>query len=654
MDKLALPCLVASAALGALLSFTLEPLVGRLVAPSFGGAVHVWAVCLMVFQGTLLLAYAWAHLVAPRIGAGHLLALALAALWLPIGFSATPAPDAPLATLVLRLVVTVVVPFWALSTTAVVVQSWLAASALAGARDPYPLYGASNLGSLVGLVAYPTVVEPLFGLQTQRLLWSCGYLGYLVVVATTWLVLRPRPVSTALARVPLRAVVSWTLLAAGPSALLLAVTNIVANEIGSFPLVWTVPLALYLGSFVVTFRAGQAGGWARTWWPHGLLVLFPFTVEQVVAPWSVVVLYGAFFFVCLLFHGALYRLRPEPRRLTAFYLAVAGGGWLGGLAVSLGAPALLDGPWDGPLVVAAMALVGRVVLGDPFELFSPPKVFAVVGLPIVVFIGMQQPYVARYRSFYGLYSIEERPIAGVEPHRRIVHGTTVHGIQYLDEERDLPLAYHHRGGPLHEAWELRRGGRMAVLGLGAGAMAAWTRPGETLVFYEIDPANEPIARRWFTYLERAAGRVEVRVGDARLLMQTEADRRPYDVLLVDAFAGDSIPMHLATVEAFEVWTSRLTDEGLLILNLSSRYTDLRPILDRIAAEAGWACLTRFGVADPREFADPLATPTAALACAADDDRLAVLRGRGWDELDSAAAPLWTDDWNPVLTAAVRW
>lgn len=606
--------------------------------------MHVWAVCLVVFQGTLLLAYLWAHLVAPRIGAGHLAALLLATAWLPVAFSGDPGPLAPATALVARLLATVCVPFFALSTTAVVVQTWLASSRLAPTIDPYPLYGASNLGSLVGLLAYPLVVEPLLGLDDQRRVWSVGYLVYVAVAAAAFALVRPARSRPGLVRVPAADLATWAALAAGPSALLVAVTNTVASEVGSFPLVWTVPLALYLGSFVLTFRA-RAAWRARTWWPHALLVLFPFTVEHVLRPWSAVVLYAAFAAACLLFHAELYRRRPPPEALTSFYLAVAGGGWLGGLAVTFGAPLVLEEPVEGPLVVAAMAAVGLRTMGDPLGLFRFPAVLGVVGLPVALVVGMRQPYVARVRSFHGLYSIEER--LDPAPHRRLVHGTTVHGMQYLARGRGEALAYHHEGGPLHEAWELRRGGRLAVLGLGAGAMAHWTRPGETLVFYEIDPANEAVARQWFTYLDRAAGRIEVRVGDARLLLEQEADRRPYDVMLVDAFAGDAFPWHLATREAFEVFASRVAPDGLLVLNLSSRYVDLRPFVGTIATSVGWACVTRYGKA---ATPDPLATPTVGVACAAASDRLAPLRARGWADLDDAGAPLWTDDWSPVVTA----
>lgn len=643
---LAMPLLVASAALGALLSFSLEPMVGRMVLPHFGGAVHVWALCLTVFQGSLLLAYAWAHAVAPRIGAGHLAALALAALWLPIDLGGPAGGDAPALVLVLRLIAGVAVPFAALSTTAVVLQSWLAGSDLDRAADPYPLYGASNLGSLAGLLAYPLLIEPWVGLALQRQAWSLGLLAWLGLFAATWAVLRPRPVPVPLA---IRAsdALPWVGLAAGPSALLAAVTHLVANEVGSFPLVWAVPLALYLGSFVLAFRDVPDRGRARSFWPHALLLLFPLTVEHVVRPWAVGLLYAAFFGVCLVFHRALYGLRPTPERLTGFYLAIALGGWLGGLAVSVGAPLLLPGPWDGPLVIAAMALIARSVLGDPLGLFRPPAIFGVVGMPLVVFALMEQDYVARYRSFYGLFAIEERAIEGVAPHRRLVHGTTVHGMEYLDPERE-PVAYHHRGGPLHEAWEDRRGGRMAVLGLGAGAMAFWTRPGEALVFYEIDPGNEAIARRWFTWLDRAPGSVEVRVGDARLRLQHEPDRAPYDVILLDAFAGDAIPTHLVTVEAFRIWASRTAPDGLLVWNLSSRYVDLRPIVARVAEEVGWTCAARFGIARPEVFDDPLATPTSAMACAAAPDRLAALEAKGWERFDGGQDPPFTDDWSPAL------
>lgn len=665
MPPLSRALLLASLLLGAGLSFVAEPLIGRLVVTRFGSAVHVWTVCVMVFQGLLLAGYAWAHFVAPRIGPWHLAVVALGAAQLPLAVTGAPDPEAPIATLVWRLVTQVALPFWALTTTSVVAQDWAARARSGAVGNPYPLYAASNVGSLLGLLAYPLLIEPLVGLQAQRAAWAVGFGLWWLALAGTWWVLRPAP--PAAATPGLRADWApnprWILLAAAPSAGLLAVTQTVASEVGSFPMVWVIPLALYLASFIPAFRDGLSERWDR--WAPDLALGTALLGAMPTRPALLIAFFACFFLACVATHGALYRARPEPARLTRFYLEVSVGGWLGGLLMSLGAPALLDRMLDLPL--AAALWLGALALHPPSRdrawwataaawqgglRLGVAAAGVAVGLLGPAWLN-QAGLVDRTRNFYGVFEVREQVSPAGEPYRLLSHGRTVHGVQYLSDEKPWPLSYYHQGGPLHEALDTRsRPARIGAVGLGIGAITWWLEAGEELVFYEIDPDNEPLARRWFRYLEPRAGRVSVRVGDARLLMETEADRSVYDVVFVDAFSGDAIPLHLLTREATRTWTSRLADDGLLIVHLSNRYYDLRGVLAAIADAEGLHAAWRIGAARPDVFDDPLASPMIAMVLTRDPARLDPLLARGWKRAGGGApwpAPAWTDDHqNPLL------
>jgi len=659
--------LIASVAFGAFLAFVSEPLIGRMVTPFFGGAVHVWTVCMMVFQGLLLLGYLYAHGIARRIGGWHLLVVAVPLLWLPLDFRAALAPEAPIAEIVTQLLTHVALPFWALTTTAVVIQYWFARSPLAERHDPYALYAASNVGSLTGLLSYPLLVEPWLGVTAQRWVWSAGFVAAWLLLAVVWWRLAPGM----RAEVPLPAdgrppkladAVPWVLLSAGPSALLLGVTNHVAFEVGSFPLVWVVPLALYLGSFALAFREGRDQRWLLRRWPFAVfLVVFGSLFGMTSAP----VLFLGFFALCWLTHYQLYRLRPTPRYLTHFYVIVAVGGWLGGVVVSLGAPVLLDRMLDLQITLGfvVLTLVGISGLGGeepgrPAVARERVAISAAMLLCSFVAVAFQlraklQAEVEVSRNFYGVFKVKERETEEGARYRVLTHGRTVHGTQYLDPDaRSYPLAYYHEGGPLHEGLSLRRRpARVGAIGLGAGAIAYWGEAGERFTFYEIDPDNEALARDWFTFLERSAAEVDVVVGDARLKLATEGAAGDLDVIFVDAFSGDAIPLHLVTREALAIYLRRLAPDGVIVFHLSNRYYDLRGVVARLAADGGLAAATRRGKAPPEVLDDPLASEAIAMVLARDRERLAPLLANGWKEAGAAAAagaPLWTDDYASIL------
>ncbi len=674
-DRLAMIFLTAMVFVGAILLFGLEPLAGRLLTPYFGGAAHVWLTCLMFFQAVLFIGYLYAHLFARKLGVWHLAILALPLVNIPLEIHAQPDPHAPLAHLIYVLSLYVAVPFAVLSTTAVVAQAWLNHSRVGRNQEPYPLYAASNAGSLIALLGYTFVAEPFMRVKLQSITWSLTYVLYAVLVVASWFLLRPSlGPSASTAREPgqpTSAVIGkalygkWLLLSCLPSAFLLAVTNFIALEVGSFPLTWIFPLALYLGSFIVTFRTG--GGvprLIRNLWPELLLGSM---LMYLLGPvhWLAILGHLAFFFlICMVSHGTLYELRPPASHLTNFYLAASLGGWIGGALISLGAPFVFPALYEYPILVLLFAPVFWWCREKPFtKLRTALSYVAVVARTVIMTLlvvlivkegweAIKEPVRFRHRNFYGTYTIwdVERYPTDV---RQLLHGRTIHGAQLLDpDERQNPIMYYFIGGGISDVYETTPPvRRMAVLGLGAGAAAAYVKPGESMTYYEIDPDNEKIARYWFTYLNECRGDVRVIVGDGRLALQRIGlDEPPYDIIHMDAFTGDGIPTHLLTREAVEIYLDRLDSNGVILFHVSNRYYELRPILKAIAGQLGLA--GAINVPTPKSQLKANQSATWCVAMARTPDRLRKLVDRGWIPLGprdglEAATP-WTDDYINIL------
>ena len=674
-DRLAMAVLTAMVFCGAILLFGLEPLTGRLLTPYFGGAAHVWLTCLMFFQAALFIGYLYAHLFAKKLGVWHLAILALPLVNLPLQIYAQPDPHAPLAHLLYVLSVYVAIPFAVLATTAVVAQAWLSESRLGAHKEPYPLYAASNAGSLIALLGYTFVAEPLMGVRLQSVVWSLTYVLYAALVVASWFLLRPNLGPAAAAgrteerpdpeTVGAATYGKWLLLSSLPSAFLLAVTNYIALEVGSFPLTWILPLALYLGSFIVTFRTG--GGvprFLRNAWPEILLAgLLMFLLGPV--HWLAIVGHlTVFFLVCLVSHGTLYELRPPASRLTNFYLAAALGGWIGGALISLGAPFVFSALYEYPIIVVLLAPTFWWCREKPLTRLRTGLSYAAavgraVTVAFLVFLivkeGMdtlQEPVRFRHRNFYGTYTIWD---VAAHPHdvRQLLHGRTIHGAQLLDPEvRLTPIMYYFIGGGIADVYETTPPvRRMAVLGLGAGAAAAYVKPGETMVFYEIDPDNEGIARHWFSFLGESRGDVRVVVGDGRLAMQNSGRQEPpYDIIHMDAFTGDGIPTHLLTREAIRIYLERLKADGVILFHVSNRYYELRPVIKAIAAELGLA--GAINVPTPKTELKANQSATWCVVLARKPERLRSLLKKGWipfgpgDGLRDAVP--WTDDYINIL------
>jgi hypothetical protein len=640
----ATPTLRAFVFLGALLLFALEPLCGRLLVARFGGAFYVWTSALMFFQATLVAGYLYAHRVAPRLGRWHVALLLLGLALLPPAVGAAP-PRAGAWEVVLALGLPVAVLAALLSATSVTAQR------AALARDPaarvFSLYALSNAGSLVALALDAVVIAPALGLRAQVRLWSVVYAVFAVLALLALRGLPRTPRTDFVAPSPV-ALAGWTALSALTATALSGVTNQLTLDAGQVPLLWSVPLALYLGTFVVAF-AGRV--------PATLRVIAPQIAAAGVwlclggdtgSPALQAGLHlGAFTAVTLAAHGALYDARPDARALGGYYLAVAVGGSLGGAFVALLAPRWFTGLWELPLSLVGMVLVMGVMRRDALRqwLHEAPRrdVLARAALPLFVLLRVvlgagHDDGVTRLavtRSPYGLYHVLQRGDV-----RELVSGTTRHGRQRLGDPQ--PLSYYHRAGSLGDtmnALATPEGARvLGVVGMGVGAAAAYLTPGDRGVFFEIDPAVVTLARAHFRYLPDARGALEVVTGDARAQLAARGDH--FDLLLVDAFAGDAIPTHLVTREAVALSLSRLSPLGLLVFHISNRFYDLRPVLATAAQDLGLAGRWR----ERLQGLQPGEDPSRYVVLARDEALLRALDGRGWRTLRAAPdAPRWTDD-----------
>jgi hypothetical protein len=624
-------------AIGAFLLFLVEPLAARFLLPWFGGSPSVWSTCLLFFQAALLAGYVYAH-VTRRLGPGrqarlHLTLLALALLTLPIVPS--PAwkpsdPSHPAAKILLLLTATVGLPYVLLAATAPMVQDWFAQL---GARDHdasdrgravYWLYALSNLGSLLGLIAYPTSIERLLSIRGQAWFWSAGFVLFCLVCGWAalhvWRLAAPsRPAAGAAPDAsPVRAAdwAMWIALSLTGTGLLLAVTNEMCQNVAVVPLLWIVPLTAYLLTFILCF----SGLYRRAIWMWMLLaalgVLCWLVRQPSTQPFAVQVgtLLAVLFAGCMVCHGELVRMRPAPRHLTAFYLAVAAGGSIGGVAVALVAPMVLDRLWEFqfvtllPLLLLMLAITrdraSRLRRG--WWRLGWPVLAGALCLSTYVLVKPSESdgstEIARRRNFYGTLTVlDDAP--DQEPRlRRLRNGQILHGAQFVDPAHKMDVTtYYGDGSGVEIAIDQhpKRAGqeplRIGVIGLGAGTIAALGQPGDVVHFFEINPAAVDFARRYFSFLSGSQATIEITLGDARLSLERElrdpAKRHLYDVMAIDAFSGDAIPVHLLTREAFALYRDALREDGVLAVHVSNHYLDLPPIVRGLAAEQGRTAVT---------------------------------------------------------------
>ena len=592
--------------LSAFLLFQVQPLIARMILPWFGGTAAVWTTCMLFFQVLLLAGYVYSHAyVSRRIPAGryvHVVLLALAAATLPLAAGAAWKPSGgedPTWRILALLAASVGLPYFILSTTGPLVQAW---RARAGA-SPYRLFALSNLGSIFALLSYPLVVEPTLPLKQQAAMWSGGFVVFALLCGTLAWRSRgdetPRSPAEEAEKPDVGLQALWVGLAACASTLLLAFTGHMTLNIAAIPLLWVVPLALYLLSFVLCF---EASGWYRRWLflpllAAGFAAICVTLTRSNPSIWTLIPLYSATLFVaCMVCHGELARSKPHPRYLTGFYLMLALGGALGGVLVGLIAPAALDELYELPLgMVALCVCVGLALFRDRASVlhgrWSTAARLALVALIVVLGAQLARTYRENgadlrvtLRNFYGVLNVRDSG-EGPDAMRVLSHGTIIHGKQFLeDAKRDLPTTYYGVTSGVGLAILDARGRgpvRLGIVGLGAGTLAAYGRAGDLVRFYDINPQVVELARTEFSFLRDSPAKVEVALGDARLSLEREP-RQNFDVLALDAFSSDAIPVHLLTVEAFRTYLRQLKAGGILAVHISNRYLDLAPVVQQAA------------------------------------------------------------------------
>ena len=633
----------ASIALSALLLFVVQPIVAKQILPWFGGSAGVWTTCMVFFQTALLAGYAYAHWLVRRLAprqqwALHTSLLAASLICLPIvvadRFRPLGGQDAAWAILGL-LAATIGLPYFLLAATGPLLQSWL--TRRQPARSVYRLFALSNAGSLAGLVAYPVLIEPHTGSRQQALGWSAAYAVFVVACSSAaWLARRTAPVGRSRAgatpanaagggpQTPLETEVhaertfrapggpwTWLGLAALGVVILLGATAHISQNVASVPFLWLAPLILYLLSFVLAFEGRAGRGWYGPSWgipaalASAMLMALGLSASSGVLDVSLSVpLYClGVLLTCLFCHGELAARRPDARDLTRFYLMIALGGALGGVFVGLVAPRVFRSVYEFPmalLAVCAAALMAVWTRPSP----GPRRAgrWTLCGLALAAGVAtaywdlsfvnfLRSDVILMQRNFYGTLRVREIG-EGDQQVRRLLHGVILHGEQPTrGADRLEPGTYYARssgvGLAIVAAQQRRSQVKLGVIGLGAGTLAAYGRSGDTVRFYELDPDVVPIARGQFTYLTSTPAQVQIALGDARLSLQTELEHGEalrFDVLAVDAFSSDSIPVHLLTRQAMQLYGRRMADDGIIAVHISNRFLDLKPVLANLAAD----------------------------------------------------------------------
>jgi hypothetical protein len=622
----------------------------------------------------------------------------------------------PAAQLLLLLATSTAVPFFVVSATAPLVQNWFSQSRHESSGDPYFLYAASNAGSLLALMAYPFVIEPRIGVIGQTRVWSGGYSALLVLLILTVAALyerrgavTDRPYSKK-SPIELKTCLYWLAAAFVPSGLMLAVTNHIAANVGSVPFLWIIPLALYLLTFIFAFarRFRVSSTRVSRLIPVVLLAVFPLVAASVVAPpglnWIVIGLHLLLLYCgALLCHTRLAESRPDPEHLTEFYFWIALGGVLGGVFTATLSPLLFNTILEYPLLVAvlpffrtgsdertsftipaalaaalfltwlvfrfthldadteAVALVHTALVFTGYKLKNRVQSFAwsfAVFIVAYSFIlpgyieGANRIYVTR--NFFGVKKVLDDPTAHL---RKLLHGDTIHGIESTDAARaGQPLSYYYPGGSVSDVIEMMRGRqkpqRFGVLGLGSGTMAAYADRTHHVRFYEIDPSVEPIARRFFTFVPRCGSDCDVVIGDGRLQLAREPDAS-FDLLLLDAFSSDSVPTHLVSREAVQLYLSKLVPDGIVMFHVSNRYLNVERLVSSLVTDAGLVAYSRFDDAgELRKMGKSSANHIVAARHA--EDLVSIANRPGWNRVARPADfQAWTDDYSNLLSL-IRW
>ncbi|MEZ4462420.1 MAG: fused MFS/spermidine synthase [bacterium] len=700
----------ATLMLSATLLFIIQPMVARMLLPMLGGSAAVWTTCMLFFQIALLAGYGYAHGLAGRISTRrwvwlHASLMVVAAATLPLSFEgALPDANAPLSWLLGTLALRVAPTFVLIAASAPMLQYWVASTNHPAAGNPYRLYAASNIGSMLALLGYPLAVEPVFGVHTQTMAFTVGYLVLAAMIvaggrmaATSQANRREEPLATEALTWRRRG--KWLLLAAVPSSLMLGVTTYITTDLVSVPLLWVAPLAIYLATFIAVFanrpRLFPSGGTPAL--VLGVVFSLALASSDVDFVWVALAQMLLFGLLVWALHSQLATDKPAPGRLTEFFLILSVGGAIGGGFNAAIAPALLDyaidyhlallvalpllawpiradqlriDPWKyiAPVLLGAIglwelyevgflapnrgtsvALVGGGLLALGALVFWKPRLLKLAGAVLVCVAAFEaadtRGLVDARRSFFGAYKVFDRESRG-DTLRKFSHGTTAHGAQFLGDKEGLPTAYHHPSGPVGQILGAIPHERVAVVGLGAGAMAAYAGPGHVFDFFEIDPLVEELARQHFTYLSRCGQNCTVTIGDGR--RELIANDKHYDIIFLDAYNSDSVPMHLLTKQAHEVYRAKTKDHGLIVYHVSNRYLRIASAVGVIAKDAGETCWVQLHLPSKELVRNEKVMPSMYAVVAASPDDLAPLRDTGTWQPCPVDADLWTDDFGSIL------
>jgi SAM-dependent methyltransferase len=615
-------------ALGAFLLFLLEPLFAKMILPRFGGSAAVWSTCLVFFQSALLLGYYYADVLTRRLSASrqasaHIALMVVSLTLLPLAPHAvlnSPSSDYPAFHILVLLTASIGLPFVLLSATSPLIQAWKARTGAAA----YHLFAISNFASFIALLSFPFIIEPRVSSHRQAQLWSTLYALFVLLCSlSAWMSRREGSLVTADAmsaaepierhptgsavdeateppRTPKRDWVLWLVLSACGSVVLLATTNHLTEDVAPVPLLWVPPLALYLLTFTMAFAPRSLySRWfvvrlvAVMLGSLGYAIYDPSITESIQI--AVPLFCAGLFVFCLFCHGELARLRPDPARLTTFYLVIAAGGALGAIFVGLIAPLLFAATYEYPLALCFTSLAAAAVLWDtvwPLRAFWTVATAALVAVLAYHVHAYEKNSILVERNFYGGLRVQLHYDWLKRPYHALYHGMIEHGAQYLDPPKNAdPTTYYARNsgvGIALDFFEEQPSRNIGVVGLGSGTIAAYAESGDLVRYYEINPLIVKIANEQFSYLKNArtdGADVAIRMGDARLSLAADDSER-FDVLAIDAFSGDAIPVHLLTREALALYLQRLKPNGVLAIHTSNTYLDLNPVVKLLADDAG--------------------------------------------------------------------
>jgi spermidine synthase len=670
--------------LSAFLLFQVQPVLAKIILPWFGGSAGVWTISLVFFQVSYLLGNLYAHWLI-RHGSSlwtsrvHVALLAISLLLLPIlpGPAWKPAGgSSPVLRIFGLLAVTIGLPFALLSATSPLLQAWYV-QRRSGNR-PYRFYALSNAGSLLGLLSYPVLVEPHSTTHHQALAWSYVYALFAAICA--WIAVRgraPKPASQDPGKrssPDWKTLLLWAALAADASALLLAITTHISQDVAAVPLLWVVPLSLYLLSLILCFDGER---WYRRFLFLRLLavalagMIYALSPEFANAgPWLQIPLFCIGLFVCcMVCHGELARLKPEPQQLTTFYLMIAAGGAMGGIFVGVIAPRIFHEFYELPLALAGCAILALVsatpVSSSRLTQRGRRALFfccaAIVSLVLAFlpyfflprFAASEDQGGRTVRNFYGRLRVENVAARADQPaYRDLINGTIVHGIEILERARraEATTYYGAESGAATALDDAHEHGSIhaCIIGLGAGTLATYGQSGDRFTFYEINPAVVQAASSQFDFLRDSRAQIEIVPGDARISLERQPVQN-FDVLLVDAFSGDAIPVHLLTRESFELYFRHLKPEGLLAVHISNKFLDLEPVVEAAARELGVRTTTIVNDADPKNEVYTATWVLAYRQAAAPPGAGGAETTPRWSRSRSnTALRPWTDDYSSLL------